>query len=99
MGNLTVYSRTPPQPRDFQWKDYVRPFKSNDYRLLCLSLLMYLGLFLPLTYIIVQARKEGMPEYLAGKMLVIINAASCKYFNPPRHFHILNSDAMGDWLG
>lgn len=78
MGNLTVYSRTPPQPRAFYWKDYVRPFKSSDYRLLCLSLLMYLGLFLPLNYIIVQAQKEGMSDYLAGKMLVIINAASCK---------------------
>lgn len=39
---------------------------------------MYLGLFLPLNYIIVQAQQEGMSDYLASKMLVIINAASCK---------------------
>lgn len=82
MGNLTVYARTPPQPRKFHWKDWVRPFKSNDYMLLCLSLFMYLGLFLPLNYIIVQAEKEGMSDSLADKMLIIINAASCKYQFP-----------------
>lgn len=41
-------------------------------------MLMYLGLFLPLNYIIVQAQQEGMSDYLSGKLLVIINAASCK---------------------
>lgn len=78
MGNLTVYSRIPPEPRKFHAKDYVRPFKSNGFILLSLSMLMYLGLFLPLNYIVVQAREEGMSDYLAGKMLVIINAASSK---------------------
>lgn len=63
-------------------KEYITPFKSNGYRLLSLSMLMYLGLFLPLNYIVVQARKEGMSEYMAGKMLVIINAASCEFSNP-----------------
>lgn len=78
IGNLTVAARVRPPPRKFYFKDYITPFKSNAYRLLSLSLLMYLGLFLPLNYIIVQAQKEGMSDYLAGKMLVIMNAASCK---------------------
>ncbi|KAF3764668.1 putative monocarboxylate permease [Cryphonectria parasitica EP155] len=76
VANLTVSSRVPPTPRRFHVKEYIEPFQSNSYRLLSLSMLMYLGLFLPLTYIILQARQEGMSEYLAGKLVVVINAAS-----------------------
>lgn len=39
---------------------------------------MYAGLFLPNNYIIVQAQDEGMSDYLAGKMVIILNAASSK---------------------
>lgn len=78
VANLTVFSRIPPKPSKFQVKEYLRPFKSKGFQLLSLSMLSYLGLFLPLTYIIVQAQREGVPDYLAEKMVVIINAASCK---------------------
>lgn len=79
MANLTVFSRIPPKPSKFEFKAYLQPFKHNTFRLLSLSMLAYLGLFLPLTYIIVQAQREGVPEYLAEKLVVIINASSCKF--------------------
>lgn len=41
-------------------------------------MLMYAGLLLPNNYIIVQAQDEGVSNYLAGKMVVILNAASSK---------------------
>lgn len=78
VANFTVSSRIPPAPREFHIKNYIRPFKNKSYRLLCLSMLMYLGLFLPTTYIILQAQQEGMSAYLAGKLVVVINAVSCK---------------------
>lgn len=82
MANLTVFSRLPPKrnPSKFDVKEYLRLFKRRPFQLLSLSMVIYLGLFLPLTYIIVQAQREGVPDYLAGKMVVIINAASCKLY-------------------
>lgn len=81
VANLTVFSRIPPKPTNFEFKQYLKPFKNNPFRLLSLAMLAYLGLFLPLTYIIVQAQREGIPEYLAEKLVVIINASSSK-LNP-----------------
>lgn len=78
IANFTVSSRIPPAPQEFHIKNYIRPFKNKSYRLLCLSMLMYLGLFLPTTYIILQAQQEGMSAYLAGKLVVVINAVGCK---------------------
>lgn len=43
-------------------------------------MLMYAGLLLPTNYIIVQAQNEGISDYLSGKMVVILNAASSKCF-------------------
>lgn len=80
MANLTVASRVPPPiPSKFEFKSYLKPFKSTTFQLLSLSTFTYLGLFLPLTYIIVQAQREGVPEKLAEQMVVIINASSRKY--------------------
>lgn len=42
-------------------------------------MVMYLGLLLPIAYIVVQAQEDGVSDYLAGKLLVIINAASSTY--------------------
>ncbi|KAJ4422707.1 hypothetical protein N0V82_002604 [Gnomoniopsis sp. IMI 355080] len=75
-ANLTVFSRIPPKPTEFEFKQYLKPFKHKAFQLLSLSMLAYLGLFLPLTYIIVQAQREGVPDYLAEKLVVIINASS-----------------------
>lgn len=80
MANLTVFSRIPPKPTEFDFKQYLKPFKNKAFQLLSLSMLAYLGLFLPLTYIIVQAQREGVPDYLAEKLVVIINASSSKLF-------------------
>ncbi|CAN8101004.1 unnamed protein product [Discula destructiva] len=76
VANLTVSSRLQPEPSKVQLKSYIQPFKNKSFRLLGLSMLLYLGLFLPLTYIIVQAQREGVSDYLSGKMVVIINASS-----------------------
>lgn len=75
---LTVTSSVPPRPRKFHFSQYLTPFRSKPYRLLSLAMLMYAGILLPNNYIIVQAQDEGMSDYLAGKMVVILNAASSK---------------------
>lgn len=74
----TVASRVPPQPRKFHLGQYLTPFRSKPYRLLSLAMLMYAGVLLPNNYIIVQAQNEGMPDALADKMIVLLNAASSK---------------------
>lgn len=78
LANLTVVARIPPRlnPPKFVFKSYLVPFRSRHFQLLSLSMVSYLGLFLPLTYIIVQAEQEGVAEGLADKMLVIVNASS-----------------------
>lgn len=79
VGYLTVTSRLPTKPSTtFELKSFLRPFKSRTFQLLGLSMCLYLGLYLPLTYIAVQAQEEGISDSLAGKMVVIINASSCK---------------------
>lgn len=45
-------------------------------------MLMYAGLLLPNNYIIVQAQDEGVSDYLAGKMVIILNAASSESNHP-----------------
>jgi hypothetical protein len=78
IGNLCISSRLPPSQKGFHVKEFVGPFKENVFVLLTASsFFVYLGGFLPFTFIVVEARERGMGSGLAGYLVVIINAARC----------------------
>lgn len=73
----TVKSRLPPQPKPLVVTDYLDSFKDPVYSLiLCGSFLFFWGMFLPFTFIILQARHAGMDPNLTPYLLPIINAVS-----------------------
>jgi len=74
-ANLTVKSRLPPRPQQFSIMDFIVPFKELPFSLIAIgSFLVYLGAFLPLNYVILQARHDGMSTDLSGYLLPILSA-------------------------
>ncbi|KAL9564076.1 hypothetical protein ACKAV7_011789 [Fusarium commune] len=77
IANLTIKSRLPPPHKRFNPKDFVKPFKELPFLLLTVAAFMiYLGSFLPFTFIIVQADALGVSRNLAEYLVSIINASS-----------------------
>jgi hypothetical protein len=77
IGNIFVKSRLPPPKRGFQFIDFITPFKEVPFSLLTTSsFFIYLGGFLPFTFIILSARANGMSAGLAGYLVPIVNGAS-----------------------
>ena len=76
IANLTVKSRLPPQPKKVELMEFVRPLAELPFFLTCVgSVIFFLGLFLPINYIIIEAQVKGMSSYLAGYLIVFLNAA------------------------
>ena len=76
VGNLTVESRLQPSPRLLTLRQYFAPLAEMPFLLTTIaSFLFYLGLFLPINYIQVQATKYGMSASLAAYLIPILNAA------------------------
>jgi MFS family permease len=76
-GNLTVRSRLPPLRRKFRFLDFITPFGEMPFLLLAISgFFIYVGGFLPFTFLTLQAQNEGMSTKLANYLIPIINAAS-----------------------
>lgn len=72
----TVKSRLPPKPRAWEAKVFAEPFRDVNFIMLVVSsFLFFLGLFIPINYIEVQALSNGMSVRLAGYLLAILNAA------------------------
>ncbi|KAJ4374017.1 hypothetical protein N0V83_002756 [Neocucurbitaria cava] len=77
IAGLTVKSRLPPKPRPLQLKVFLEPFKDIKFVLLTISsFLFFMGLFIPINFIEVQAISDGMSFRLAGYLLAVLNAAS-----------------------
>jgi predicted MFS family arabinose efflux permease len=77
VGNVCISSRLPPSKRRASWQDFVAPFRERGFSLLtAASFATYLGGFLPFTWIVASARKEGMSEELAGYLVAVVNGAS-----------------------
>lgn len=75
-GNFTVKSRFPPSPKPLKIYQYFKPLTEVPYLLTTIaSFLFYLGLFLPINYIQVQAIENGMSTHLASYIIPILNAA------------------------
>ena len=77
IANLTVRSRLPPTRKPFDLKKFVKPFSESTYLLLLISsFFVFFGIFLPFTFIQLQAQANGMSVNLASYLLAILNAAS-----------------------
>lgn len=73
---FTVKSRLPPKVRHFELKVFYEPFKDLKFVLITISsFLFFLGLFIPINFIEVEALADGMSERLAGYLLAVLNAA------------------------
>lgn len=72
---FTVSSRLPPKPRALQFKVFLLPFKDVRFVLLIsASFLFFLGIFIPINFIELQALHSGMSLRLSGYLLAILNA-------------------------
>ena len=77
IASLTIKSRLPPRPRPLRFKVFLEPFTDTRFNLLTLSsFLFFMGLFIPINFIEVQAIANGMSLRLASYLLAILNAGS-----------------------
>lgn len=77
IASVTIKSRLPPRPKPFNIKDYTKPFKEPAMALtMFASFLFFWGMFLPFSYITLQAESAGMDPSLAQYLLPILNAVS-----------------------
>ncbi|KAF2762425.1 monocarboxylate permease-like protein [Pseudovirgaria hyperparasitica] len=87
VGILTVKSRLPPLKQPLALMDFIVPWKEMPFLLLGIgSWFLYIGGFIPFTFIIVQARAQGMSTGLAGYLVSILNGASTFGRIIPAHF-------------
>lgn len=81
---FTVKSRLPPKPRAWELKVFVEPFQDLRFTMIIISsFIFFLGLFIPINYIEVEALAGGMSVRLAGYLLAVLNAARYDYSVPP----------------
>lgn len=76
-ANLTVRSRIAPTKRPFSVWAFFRPLKVPSFSLLAAAVFFfYWGMFIPFTFIVVEAQSHGMSLRLANYLVPILNAAS-----------------------
>ncbi|KAF4499297.1 Riboflavin transporter MCH5 [Fusarium agapanthi] len=74
---VLIKSRTPPKPRPFALSDYQRCFKEPVMFLTLLGgFFFFWGMFLPLNYIIIKAKANGVSSNLVPYLLPLINGIS-----------------------
>lgn len=76
IAGLTVKSRLPPRSRKLELKVFLEPFHDTRFVLVTASsFLFFLGIFIPINFIEVEAMANGMSTRLAGYLLAVLNAA------------------------
>jgi len=76
-ANLTIKSRIPPHPKPWSLMEFVRPLQELPFVLTASgSFFFFMGMFLPINYIILEATSVGMGAGLAQYLVSILNAAS-----------------------
>lgn len=74
--NLTVKSRVEHSPRPFRAGEYLEPFRDPAFCLVAGGMAVFVvGLFLPLSLLVLQARSRGLSIALSQYLVVIMNAA------------------------
>jgi hypothetical protein len=77
IGNICIKARLSPAKQGFEFNEFLAPFSEVPFSLLTAgSFFIYLGGFLPFTFVIVQARAEVMSTHLATYLVSIVNGAS-----------------------
>ncbi|CAK7233211.1 hypothetical protein SCUCBS95973_008517 [Sporothrix curviconia] len=77
VGNACITCRLRPRKAGVTLHEFLAPLSETPYRLLAAaSFCGYLGLFVPISYIVVQSAAVGMNTDLQGYMVPILNAAS-----------------------
>ncbi|KOS36679.1 hypothetical protein ACN38_g12568 [Penicillium nordicum] len=77
IANLTLKSRLPHRPKQFDILSFVRPLAELKFALtLAAAFCFFWGMFLPFTFVITQAERYGMSANLAGYLVPILNASS-----------------------
>ena len=72
---LTVKSRLPPRRAPFVIKEYIQEVKDPQLAITALGFFLFFwGMFLPFSYIILQAQKLGVDPSLTPYLLPIMNA-------------------------
>jgi MFS family permease len=76
VSNLTIRSRLEPRRKKFVFVDWVRPFWADSAFAIttAASWFFFFGMFLPFTYVILQAQQQGMDPSLAQYLIPILNA-------------------------
>lgn len=73
---VTVKSRLAPKPRAFELAVFIEPFQDTRYLLVVIgAFLFFMGVFVPMNFIEVEALSNGMSTRLAGYLLAVLNAA------------------------
>lgn len=76
-ASFSVRSRLPPRPRKFELAVFFEPFRDLRFNVLALAaFLFFLGIFIPINFIEVEAMQAGMSTHLATYLIPILNAAS-----------------------
>lgn len=76
-ANLTIKSRLRPTVRSWSIMEFVDPFRELPFVLVVVaSFLFFFGMFLPFTFMILEAQYHGMSSDLAAYLISILNAAS-----------------------
>jgi len=77
ISNLTVRSRLSPTKKKVAFVDFVRPFRELPFFLVTLaSFLVFIGLYVPFDFLILQAQAAGVDPFLASFLIPVLNAVS-----------------------
>lgn len=77
IGNLTITSRIKPTKKPFSLFESIAPLQEKPFALLNAGAFFgFLGLFVPIGYIVVYAESIGMSTSLQGYLVPILNGAS-----------------------
>ncbi|KAK4196127.1 major facilitator superfamily domain-containing protein [Triangularia verruculosa] len=76
-ANMTVRTRIPPVKRPFEFAAFIAPLTELPFALLTAAIFFfYWGMFVPFTFIVVEALAGGMSENLANYLVAILNGSS-----------------------
>ncbi|GKT51115.1 MFS transporter asaE [Colletotrichum spaethianum] len=92
IANLTVKAIHPPRPQKFTREQLLRPFREAEF--VCVTIGFFLitySIYVPITYIQVQALAAGMDPNLAQYLVAMLNAGSL--------FGRIGSGILGDRIG
>lgn len=75
VANLTITSRLPPHPTQLTREQMMQPFRERGFLFLMGGMFfLTFGIFIPVTYIQVEAFQDGMDPNLVQYLVAILNA-------------------------